>query len=186
MTDFKEKVFKEVSFDSLKQEVEKCGDDINAVLLNLLLKEKLKITFAESCTGGLLAKKMTELSGASECFDGSYVTYSNEQKMRLLGVKEETLKNFGAVSYQTALEMSRGVYHEFKSDIGVGVTGIAGPGGGTPEKPVGLVYISVCTKDAHIFCKLNLDGDRSRVRNVAYKMAYALAIQAVENRLVFV
>lgn len=91
---FKEVAFKEVAFDSLKQDVEKCGDNINAVLLNLLLKEKLKITFAESCTGGLLAEKLTELSGASECFDGSYVTYSNEQKMRLLGVKEETLKKF--------------------------------------------------------------------------------------------
>lgn len=178
--------FKEVSFDSLKQEVEKSSDNINAVLLNLLLKEKLKITFAESCTGGLLAEKLTELSGASECFDGSYVTYSNEQKMRLLGVKEETLENFGAVSYQTALEMSRGVYREFSSDIGVGVTGIAGPGGGTPEKPVGLVYISVCTKDVHCFCKLNLDGERCMVRDSAYKMGYALAIQAVENRLVFV
>lgn len=178
--------FKEVSFDSLKQEVEKRGDNINTVLLNLLLKEKFKITFAESCTGGLLAEKLTELSGASECFDGSYVTYSNEQKMRLLGVKEETLEKFGAVSYQTALEMSRGAYFEFKSDIGVGVTGIAGPGGGTPEKPVGLVYISVYTKGTHAFCRLNLDGDRSEVRNSAYKMAYALAIQAVENRLVFV
>lgn len=122
------------------------------------------ITFAESCTGGMLAEMLTAVSGASECFDGSFVTYANEQKEKLIGVRHETLAKYGAVSYQTALEMSRGARLALGADIGAGVTGIAGPGGGTPEKPVGLVYISISTKDIHCFCRLNLDGDRFEVR----------------------
>lgn len=122
------------------------------------------ITFAESCTGGMLAEMLTAVSGASECFDGSFVTYANEQKEKMVGVRHETLEKYGAVSYQTALEMSRGARLALGADIGAGVTGIAGPGGGTPEKPVGLVYISISTKDIHCFCRLNLDGDRFEVR----------------------
>ena len=122
------------------------------------------ITFAESCTGGMLAEMLTAVSGASECFDGSFVTYANEQKEKLIGVRHETLAKYGAVSYQTALEMSRGARLALGADIGAGVTGIAGPSGGTPEKPVGLVYISISTKDIHYFCRLNLDGDRFEVR----------------------
>ena len=122
------------------------------------------ITFAESCTGGMLAEMLTAVSGASECFDGSFVTYANEQKEKLIGVRHETLAKYGAVSYQTALEMSRGARLALGADIGAGVTGIAGPGGGTPEKPVGLVYMSISTKDIHCFCRLNLDGDRFEVR----------------------
>lgn len=122
------------------------------------------ITFAESCTGGMLAEMLTAVSGASECFDGSFVTYANEQKEKMIGVRHETLEKYGAVSYQTALEMSRGARLALGADIGAGVTGIAGPGGGTPEKPVGLVYISISTEDIHCFCRLNLDGDRFEVR----------------------
>ena len=107
---------------------------------------------------------LTAVSGASERFDGSFVTYANEQKEKLIGVRHETLAKYGAVSYQTALEMSRGARLALGADIGAGVTGIAGPGGGTPEKPVGLVYISISTKDIHCFCRLNLDGDRFEVR----------------------
>ena len=112
----------------------------------------------------MLAEMLTAVSGASECFDGSFVTYANEQKEKLIGVRLETLAKYGAVSYQTALEMSRGARLALGADIGAGVTGIAGPGGGTPEKPVGLVYISISTKDIHCFCRLNLDGDRFEVR----------------------
>lgn len=122
------------------------------------------ITFAESCTGGMLAEMLTAVSGASECFDGSFVTYANEQKEKMIGVRHETLEKYGAVSHQTALEMSRGARLALGADIGAGVTGIAGPSGGTPEKPVGLVYISISTEDIHCFCRLNLDGDRFEVR----------------------
>ena len=135
-----------------------------AEIIEALINDGKHITFAESCTGGMLAEMLTAVSGASECFDGSFVTYANEQKEKLIGVRHETLAKYGAVSYQTALEMSRGARLALGADIGAGVTGIAGPGGGTPEKPVGLVYISISTKDIHCFCRLNLDGDRFEVR----------------------
>ena len=135
-----------------------------AEIIKSLTESGRHITFAESCTGGMLAEMLTAVSGASECFDGSFVTYANAQKEKMIGVRHETLEKFGAVSYRTALEMSRGARLALDADIGVGVTGIAGPGGGTPEKPVGLVYISVCTKDMHCFCRLNLDGNRFEVR----------------------
>ena len=135
-----------------------------AEIIEALTNGGKHITFAESCTGGMLAEMLTAVSGASECFDGSFVTYANEQKEKLIGVRHETLAKDGAVSYQTALEMSRGARLALGADIGAGVTGIAGPGGGTPEKPVGLVYISISTKDIHCFCRLNLDGDRFEVR----------------------
>ena len=135
-----------------------------AEIIEALTNDGKHITFAESCTGGMLAEMLTAVSGASECFDGSFVTYANEQKEKLIGVRHETLAKYGAVSYQTALEMSRGARLALGADRGAGVTGIAGPGGGTPEKPVGLVYISISTKDIHCFCRLNLDGDRFEVR----------------------
>lgn len=135
-----------------------------AEIIEALTNGGKHITFAESCTGGMLAEMLTAVSGASECFDGSFVTYANEQKEKLIGVRHETLAKYGAVSYQTALEMSRGARLALGADIGAGVTGIAGPGGGTPEKPVGLVYISISTEDIHCFCRLNLDGDRFEVR----------------------
>lgn len=135
-----------------------------AEIIEALTNGGKHITFAESCTGGMLAEMLTAVSGASECFDGSFVTYANEQKEKLIGVRHETLAKYGAVSYQTALEMSRGARLALGADIGAGVTGIAGPGGGTPEKPVGLVYISISTKDIHCFCRLNIDGDRFEVR----------------------
>ena len=139
-----------------------------AEIIEVLTNGGKHITFAESCTGGMLAEMLTAVSGASECFDGSFVTYANEQKEKLIGVRHETLAKYGAVSYQTALEMSRGARLALGADIGAGVTGIAGPGGGTPEKPVGLVYISISTKDIHCFCRLNLDGDRYEGARLAF------------------
>ena len=127
-------------------------------------KEAFIFTQKVSGAGGMLAEMLTAVSGASECFDGSFVTYANEQKEKMIGVRHETLEKYGAVSHQTALEMSRGARLALGADIGAGVTGIAGPGGGTPEKPVGLVYISISTEDIHCFCRLNLDGDRFEVR----------------------
>jgi len=142
------------------------GEDnsLEKTVVELLIKNKKKVTFAESCTGGLLAKKITEVPGSSECFDCGFVTYSNEQKMKCLGVNKETLEEFGAVSKQTALEMCKGAKEKAGADIAVGITGIAGPGGGTPEKPVGLVYVGVCTDEIHGAVKLNLAGSRDIVR----------------------
>ncbi len=145
------------------------GEDatMQKTLVELLIKNKLVLATAESCTGGLVAKKITDVSGASEVFHCGAVTYSNEKKEQLLGVSGETLKKHGAVSEQTALEMSKGVKERMDADIGIGITGIAGPGGGTKEKPVGLVYISICAGDVHKAWKLNLTGTRDVVRERA-------------------
>ncbi len=134
------------------------------VVVGILRDKKLKATCAESCTGGLIAEKITRIPGSSDCFDCGYVTYSNVQKADMLGVSTETLKKYGAVSEQTALEMSRGARGRSGADIAVAVTGIAGPGGGTPDKPVGLVYISICAKGLHKAFKLNLNGSRENIR----------------------
>jgi nicotinamide-nucleotide amidase len=117
---------------------------LEQVVVEKLRQKKLKVSFAESCTGGLLAKRLTDISGSSEVFDCGIVSYANEIKRRLLGVNSETLDRYGAVSPQTAAEMAQGVRKLAGADIGAGITGIAGPGGGTDEKPVGLVYVSVC------------------------------------------
>lgn len=141
--------------------------NLQETVVKLLNEKGMTLATAESCTGGLIAKKITDISGASNCFHCGMVTYSNDQKEKFLGVSHETLESYGAVSEQTALEMSRGVMERTGADIGIGVTGIAGPGGGTAEKPVGLVYISVCSKDIHKAYRLNLTGDRDMIRERA-------------------
>ncbi len=152
------------------------GEDasLQKTVVKLLLENKLTIATAESCTGGLVAKKITDISGSSECFHCGAVTYSNDKKQEFLGVKEETLLTYGAVSEETALEMSSGVREKMQADIGIGITGIAGPTGGSEKKPVGLVYISICTKDVHRVWKFNLNGSREMVRERA--SLYALDI----------
>ena len=138
--------------------------------INKLVKElcdrNLKIATAESCTGGLLAKKITDVSGSSRIFDMGIVSYANRIKNEFLEVSNEVLDTVGAVSEETARQMAIGVTKLAKSDIGVGITGIAGPTGGTPEKPVGLVYFGVYFKseDKLIVKKLLLNGDRDAVR----------------------
>ncbi|MCU0646285.1 MAG: CinA family protein [bacterium] len=112
-------------------------------LVELLKTEKLTIATAESCTGGLIAKLMTDIPGSSEVFVGGIVSYSNDIKEKWLGVSHETLEKFGAVSEKTISEMLDGILKKTGSDLGIAVSGIAGPGGGTLEKPVGTVYIGV-------------------------------------------
>lgn len=135
-------------------------------LIKLLKDRKLKIATAESCTGGLLAKKITDVSGASEVFDMGIVSYANRIKNEFLDVSDSVLDTVGAVSEETARQMAVGVTKLAKSDIGVGITGIAGPGGGTIEKPVGLVYISIYLEKGNksIVKKLLLDGNREEIR----------------------
>jgi PncC family amidohydrolase len=116
----------------------------------LLTEVPLTLATVESCTGGLVAHRITNVSGSSAYFRGGLVTYANEAKEALLGVRHETLLAHGAVSEETAREMARGVRQRLGADIGVAVTGIAGPTGGTPEKPVGLVYIALSAPDAEI------------------------------------
>ncbi len=118
-------------------------EDLVRVVSRKLMEQKLTIACAESCTGGMFAAALTDIAGISECFDRGIVTYSNEAKIQELGVKPETIETYGAVSEETALEMAAGIRRVSGTDIGISVTGIAGPGGGTDEKPVGLVYIGL-------------------------------------------
>ena len=120
------------------------------------------IATAESCTGGLIAGALTDIAGSSSVVDRGFVTYSNEAKMDMLGVSEKTLKEHGAVSDQTAYEMALGAFKNSRADVSVAVTGIAGPGGGSNEKPVGLVYMGVASKDGVQTYKLLLGEDKSR------------------------
>jgi len=110
-----------------------------------LRKNNLTVATAESCTGGLLAHLLTNISGSSEYFDRGVVTYSNKSKVELLGISQETIEEYGAVSKQTARAMAIGIKEQANVDIGISTTGIAGPTGGTKEKPVGLVYIGIAT-----------------------------------------
>ncbi len=132
---------------------------------SLLLEKGKTITTSESCTGGMIAKYLTSVSGASEVFGYGFVTYANEAKEKLLGVKKETLDSFGAVSEETVREMAEGALSIANADISVSVSGIAGPTGGTKEKPVGLVYVGVSQKGEGTFnYKFNFSGDRESVR----------------------
>ena len=132
-------------------------------LIKKLIDNKITVSTCESCTGGLLAAEFVNVSGASEVFMEGIVTYSNEAKMRL-GVNEETRKVHGAVSEETALQMANAIRERAGTTLGISTTGIAGPGGGTPEKPVGLVYTAIVSERMQNVYKLQLDGDRTAVR----------------------
>lgn len=152
---------------------------IEKIVCEVLIEKKKKIATAESCTGGLIAQKITSVSGASGCFDCGVVTYSNEQKHKILGVSEVTLKTFGAVSEQTALEMCKGVKKLANADVGISVTGIAGPTGGTKEKPVGTVWIGICSADVHRAECFHFDGDRDAVRESTANKALEMVLEEI-------
>lgn len=150
------------------------GVTLEMVVKDLLEKRHLTVTTAESCTGGLLAGRLVNVSGISEYFKEGYITYSNEAKEKLLGVSHDTLVKYGAVSPQTAEEMAEGGAKAAGADICVAVTGIAGPDGGTNEKPVGLVYISCYCMGKISTVKKLYTGSRSKVRE--YSVATALTL----------
>jgi len=125
-----------------------------------LKKHKVTIATAESCTGGLLAHTLTNVSGSSEYFDCGVISYSNIAKMRLLGVPEQLLKNYGAVSKEVAIAMAKAIQQHTEVNYGLATTGIAGPTGGTKDKPVGLVYIAISTKDSVVVKQFLFSGDR--------------------------
>jgi nicotinamide-nucleotide amidase len=140
---------------------------IEEVVGNLLIKNSLTISTAESCTGGMIASRLINYPGISEAFLEGAVTYSNEAKVRTLNVNEETLRKYGAVSEETAKEMALGIVKRTGSDIGIVTTGIAGPGGGTVEKPVGLVYIGLYYKGEVKAYRQVFNGNREEVRRKA-------------------
>lgn len=145
-------------------------------LIELLIQNNYTLTTVESCTGGLLMGIILNVGGASACVNEGYITYSNEAKERLVGVKHETLEVYGAVSGETASEMAIGGSRVSGADVTISVTGIAGPGGGTEEKPVGLVYIG-CNVAGNVAVKRNLfQGTREEVRNQSVQEAIGLAV----------
>lgn len=139
-------------------------ESIEEVIIKKAKEKKLKIGFAESCTGGLLASRITDIPGSSSIFWGSVISYSNEVKMGTLGVNEETLNKFGAVSLETAKEMAEGALSQLQVDIAVSTTGIAGPGGGSSEKPVGTVGIGFAMKKESSSELLNFKGNREDLK----------------------
>lgn len=147
-------------------------ETIEEVVFKILKKNKIKVAFCESCTGGLISSKFTRIPGASEVFDRAYITYSNLSKMEDLGVSEDALDKYGAVSKETALEMAKGLLNKTSVDVALSVTGIAGPSGGTETKPVGLVYIGICTKDSSKVVESLFGGDRVSIQNRAYLKAF--------------
>ncbi|MEM8567456.1 MAG: nicotinamide-nucleotide amidohydrolase family protein, partial [Bacteroidota bacterium] len=136
------------------------ADQIQEVVGRMLKGNGLTVATAESCTGGYLAHMITSVPGSSAYFQGSVIPYHNDHKVKLLGVKQETLQEFGAVSKQTVIEMANGVRKRFGTSIGVSTSGVAGPGGGSEEKPVGTVWIAVSTQEETIARKLRLWKDR--------------------------
>ena len=151
------------------------NDTLDSILSQLLIKKNIKISLAESCTGGLLSKKLTDLSGSSKYFIGSVIAYSNKIKNQFLNVPNEVLINEGAVSSKTALIMSDSIMKIFKTDIGVSITGISGPEGSSPEKPLGLYYISIKHRSDHFYKKFIFKiKDRSIHREVVSNTALNL------------
>lgn len=156
-------------------------ETLERAVVELLSKNGLSITAAESCTGGLVCGKIVNVAGASEVFRGGYITYSNKQKRNVIGVKKSTLEKYGAVSEQVAAEMAKGVLEISKADVAISTTGIAGPGGGTPEKPVGLVYIGCAVKNKVYVEKFNFSGSRNKVRESTVVAALSMVRKYVSS-----
>lgn len=149
-------------------------DTLEQVVVDMLKKYELTLTTAESCTGGLLAARLINIPGVSEVFKSGFITYSNKAKRKLLGVNKNTLKKYGAVSEETAHEMAKGCVFETDSLAALAITGIAGPDGGTDDKPVGLVYISCYLNDQVVVKECRFKGDRNKIREQAVVRAMDL------------
>jgi nicotinamide-nucleotide amidase len=147
-----------------------------------LKKKHLTLATAESCTGGLLAHLLTNISGSSEYFDRGIISYSNESKTELLDVPENLLKKYGAVSEQVAAAMAEGIRTHAGVDIGVSTTGIAGPTGGTKDKPVGLVYIGIATRESVVVKRFLFSGDRPQNKEQACDAALTFLLETLVNR----
>ena len=149
------------------------------LLIDKLIAKGETLAVAESCTGGMLSSKMTDVSGASQVFLGGVVAYSNQLKSRLLNVNIGTIDQCGAVSADCAIEMCRGVLSNLASDHAVSITGIAGPGGATAEKPVGLVYIAVGNSETIEAFESHFCGDRNEIRAQAVERAIELLLNDI-------
>jgi nicotinamide-nucleotide amidase len=150
--------------------------ELETELSELLSSLNMTLATAESCTGGLIANRITNVSGSSRYFERGVITYSNESKIDLLDVPLETIERYGAVSSETAVAMANGVRNLAKTDLGLAVTGIAGPDGGTPEKPVGLVFIALARNDYTECKKLQFDGSRTEIKEKTANAALEIVI----------
>ncbi len=152
--------------------------------VGLILREKgFKVAIAESCTGGLIADRVTNVPGSSDYFDLGLVTYSNESKERLLSVPRNILERNGAVSREVAMAMAEGVRKAAPANIGLSVTGIAGPGGGSPDKPVGTVYIGISAGGKTVVRQFLFPGDRLDIKSAASEEALKLLLAHLEGDL---
>jgi len=159
-------------------------DELEAVIGQMLIERNLTLGTAESCTGGLLSATITHKAGASKIFDRGFITYSNDAKTDLLGVKPDTLDHFGAVSEQTADEMAQGALQNAKAHLAVSITGIAGPDGGTAEKPVGLVYFGFALKEGSAGAiKMKFEGNRKEIQAKASAAALKNLISILEDEI---
>ena len=154
--------------------------DLAAVVLEKCRVSGLKLAVAESCTGGMLGERLTGIPGSSDVFLGGVIAYHNDVKRNMLGVRGEDIERYGAVSEQVALQMASGVRDKLGADVGVSVTGIAGPGGGTPEKPVGLVWIAVHASEVKAR-RFHVGGDRGEIRERAAQAALEMVRRALSK-----
>ena len=152
-------------------------------IAEILKEHSLVISVAESCTGGLLSSRLTYISGSSEYIRANFVTYSNESKMALLDVKDETLRVYGAVSEQCAREMSEGLYRKTKADIAISTTGLAGPTGATETKPIGLMYVGITNRYKSVVqqFKLNPKFDRIRMKQEFTQCALQMLLDSLSE-----
>ena len=156
------------------------NEEMEEIVVRLLKEKGAKLAVAESCTGGLISKRLTDVSGSSACFDRGIVSYSNEAKIQMLKISNDLIKAYGAVSSQAAMAMAESVRRISNTELGIGVTGIAGPTGGTPEKPVGLVYIAISEKGKETRCKgYNFAGNRGMIRMKASQFALNMVRRAL-------
>ena len=149
-------------------------DALEAAVANILTKKKLTIAVAESCTGGLVSHRLTNVSGSSKYFRTGVIAYSNESKENILGASPKTIARYGAVSKKVALEMAEGIRYLACVDIGLSVTGIAGPTGGTMKKPVGLVYVALATARKRLVREFRFKGSRAEIKFQASQAALDL------------
>jgi nicotinamide-nucleotide amidase len=156
---------------------------IEARIGRILRERRMKIAVAESCTGGLIANRITNIQGASDYFDMGFVTYSNDSKELYLFVPEEVIAEKGAVSSEVAKEMAEGLKETTEADVALSVTGVAGPGGGTPEKPIGTVYVGLASKDGTFVRKFLFSGDRLSIKEQTSEEALKMVLDYLEGRL---
>ena len=175
--DVKKKIYEDFS-DKIYGEDE---DTLASSVVNLLKEKNMTLSLAESCTGGGIAYEITSVPGSSSVFGFGAATYANEAKVKIAGVSEDTLKKHGAVSPETALEMAEGIRKLSNSDIGLSVTGIAGPDGGSEEKPVGLVYMGISTKNNSYTKRFMLKGNREKIRESTIKKALTEIFQMLKE-----